>query len=214
MTAFPTELWPWLALAGLGLFHGVNPAMGWLFAVALGLNRGSRSIVLLSLVPIALGHAVAVATVLLAVLALGLVLDHATLMRAAAVLLIAWAIWHAVRGHRQRLRVGMQTGLAGLVLWSFLMSSAHGAGLMLVPILLPICASGAATSELHSGGAIPLAIAAAGIHSLTMLAAIGVISVTVYEWIGVGFLRRGWINLDKIWAAALLLCGVVLLAGG
>jgi hypothetical protein len=214
MTAFPTELWPWLALAGLGLFHGVNPAMGWLFAVALGLNRGSRSIVLLSLVPIALGHAVAVATVLLAVLALGLVLDHAMLMRAAAVLLIAWALWHAVRGHRQRLRVGMQTGLAGLVLWSFLMASAHGAGLMLVPILLPICASGAATSELHSGGAIPLAIAAAGIHSLTMLAAIGVISVTVYEWIGVGFLRRGWINLDKIWAAALLLCGVVLLAGG
>jgi hypothetical protein len=214
MTAFPTELWPWLALAGLGLFHGINPAMGWLFAVALGLNRGSRSIVLLSLVPIALGHAVAVATVLLAVLALGLVLDHAMLMRAAAVLLIAWALWHAIRGHRQRLRVGMQTGLAGLVLWSFLMASAHGAGLMLVPILLPICASGAATSELHSGGAIPLAIAAAGIHSLTMLAAIGVISVTVYEWIGVGFLRRGWINLDKIWAAALLLCGVVLLAGG
>jgi hypothetical protein len=214
MTAFPTELWPWLALAGLGLFHGVNPAMGWLFAVALGLNRGSRSIVLLSLVPIALGHAVAVATVLFAVLALGLVLDHAMLMRAAAVLLIAWALWHAIRGHRQRLRVGMQTGLAGLVLWSFLMASAHGAGLMLVPILLPICASGAATSELHSGGAIPLAIAAAGIHSLTMLAAIGVISVTVYEWIGVGFLRRGWINLDKIWAAALLLCGVVLLAGG
>jgi hypothetical protein len=214
MTAFPTELWPWLALAGLGLFHGINPAMGWLFAVALGLNRGSRSIVLLSLVPIALGHAVAVATVLLAVLALGLVLDHAMLMRAAAVLLIAWALWHAIRGHRQRLRVGMQTGLAGLVLWSFLMASAHGAGLMLVPILLPICASGAATSELHSGGAIPLAIAAAGIHSLTMLAAIGVISVTVYEWIGVGFLRRGWINLDKIWVAALLLCGVVLLAEG
>src|SRR5208337_1675922 len=214
MTAFPAELWPWLALAGLGLFHGINPAMGWLFAVALGLNRGSRSIVLLSLVPIALGHAVAVATVLLAVLALGLVLDHAMLMRAAGVLLIAWALWHAIRGHRQRLRVGMQTGLAGLVLWSFLMASAHGAGLMLVPILLPICASGAATSELHSGGAIPLAIAAAGIHSLTMLAAIGVISVTVYEWIGVGFLRRGWINLDKIWVAALLLCGVVLLAGG
>jgi hypothetical protein len=156
-----------------------------------------------SLVPIALGHAVAVATVLLAVFALGLVLDHAMLMRAAAVLLIAWALWHAIRGHRQRLRVGMQTGLASLVLWSFLMASAHGAGLMLVPILLPICASGAATSELHSGGAIPLAIAAAGIHSLTMLAAIGVISVAVYEWIGVGFLRRGWINLDKIWVAAL-----------
>src|SRR6266852_932885 len=142
----PAELWPWLALAGLGLFHGINPAMGWLFAVALGLNRGSRRVVLLSLVPIALGHAAAVAAVLLAVLTLGLMLDHAMLMRAAAVLLIGWALWHAIYGHRQRLRVGMQTGLAGLVLWSFLMASAHGAGLMLVPILLPICASAAATS--------------------------------------------------------------------
>jgi hypothetical protein len=213
MTAFPTELWPWLALAGLGLFHGVNPAMGWLFAVALGLNRGSRGVVLLSLVPIALGHGLAVAAVLSAVLALGLILDHAMLMRAAAILLIGWATWHAIYGHRQRPRVGMQTGLAGLVLWSFLMASAHGAGLMLVPILLPICASAAAAPGVDPGGAIPLAFAAVGIHSLAMLATIAAISIIVYDWIGVAFLRRGWVNLDQIWVAALLLCGVVLLAG-
>src|ERR1700694_4427075 len=106
MTASPTELWPWLALAALGLFHGINPAMGWLFAVALGLHRGSRRVVLLSLVPIALGHAAAVAAVLSAVLALGLFLDHVMLMRAAAILLIGWAVWHAIYGHRQRLHVG------------------------------------------------------------------------------------------------------------
>jgi hypothetical protein len=213
MSGAPAEMWPWLALAGLGLFHGINPAMGWLFAVALGLHRGSRSVVLLSLVPIALGHVAAVAAVLLAVLALGRILDHAMLMRSAAILLIGWAAWHAIYGHRQRLRVGMQTGLAGLVLWSFLMASAHGAGLMLVPILAPLCASAAPTPGVDPGGAIPLAFAAVGIHSLAMLAAIAAISMLVYDWIGVGFLRRGWINLDQIWVAALFLCGVVLLAG-
>jgi hypothetical protein len=211
-TASPDELWPWLALAGLGLFHGINPAMGWLFAVALGLQRGSRRIVLLALIPIALGHGAAVAAVLFGVLALGLVLDHATLMRAAAVLLIGWAFWHAIYGHRQRLYVGMQTGLAGLLLWSFLMASAHGAGLMLLPIVLPICSSAAATSDIDLGAALPLAAAAVGIHFLAMLATIAAISVLVYEWIGVAFLRRGWVNLDQIWVAALVLCGLVLLA--
>jgi hypothetical protein len=212
MTFSATELWPWLALAGLGLFHGINPAMGWLFAVALGLNRGSRRIVLLSLAPIALGHAAAVAAVLFAVLALGLVLDRAMLMRAAALVLIGWALWHAIYGHRQRLRVGMRTGLSGLVLWSFLMTSAHGAGLMLVPIMLPMCTS-ADTPNIEAGEAIPVAFAAVAVHSLAMLAAIAAISVLVYDWVGVGFLRRGWINLDWIWVAALLLCGAALLAG-
>src|SRR5437016_2586665 len=130
----PTEIWPWIALAGLGAFHGVNPAMGWLFAVALGLHRHNRAIVLLSVVPIALGHATAIAIVLAAVLLLGRVVDHVILGRVAAAILMGWAIWHAVRGHRQRARVGMQTGLAGLALWSFLTASAHGAGLMLVPL--------------------------------------------------------------------------------
>src|SRR2546428_280633 len=131
----PPELWPWFALVGLGLFHGVNPAMGWLFAVALGLNRHSRKIVLLSLVPIALGHAAAVAAVLAAVLALGLIIDHTSLMRLGALVLIGWALWHALYGHRRRVRVGLQTGLAGVALWSFLMASAPGAGLMLIPVV-------------------------------------------------------------------------------
>jgi hypothetical protein len=210
MTFSSPELWPWLALAALGLFHGINPAMGWLFAVALGLNRGSRSVVLLSLAPIALGHAAAVTAVLVGVLTLGLVLDHTILMRAAALVLIGWAAWHAFYGHRQRMRVGMQTGLAGLVLWSFVMATAHGAGLMLVPVLLPICTS-AGAAKMEAGGAIPLALAAVAVHSAAMLAAIAAISVAVYEWVGVDFLRRGWINLDWIWIAALLVCGAILL---
>jgi hypothetical protein len=205
------ELWPWLALVGLGLFHGVNPAMGWLFAVALGLHRNSQRIVLLSLLPIALGHAAAVAAVLAAVLALGLVVDHASLMRLGAVVLIGWALWHALYGHRRRVRVGLQTGLAGLALWSFLMASAHGAGLMLIPVVVPLCLAGAPAQELTASGSLGIALAALGVHTATMLATIAAIALVVYNFVGVAFLRRGWINLDLVWSAALVASGAVLL---
>jgi len=200
---------PWLAIVGLGLFHGVNPAMGWLFAVALGLHRHSQRVVLLSLMPIAVGHAVAVATVLIIILSLGLVLDWMILSRLTGVLLIGWAIWHALRHHRQRVRIGMRTGMAGLAVWSFLMASAHGAGLMLVPVIVPLCLSG--TTTLTAGGSLPTALAALAVHTATMLAMIAVISVTVYRWIGVAFLKHGWINFDFLWIAALVVCGVLLI---
>jgi hypothetical protein len=211
MSDAPAALGPWLALAGLGLFHGINPAMGWLFAVALGLHRHSQRIVLLSLIPIAIGHAAAVAVVLFAVLALGLFFDWTVLSRLSGAVLIAWAIWHALYGHRRRVRIGMQTGMAGLALWSFLMASAHGAGLMLIPVVIPLCLAAAPGQELTAGGSLPIALAALAVHTGTMLATIGVISVLVYNWIGVAFLRRRWINLDLVWTVALLVCGAVLL---
>jgi hypothetical protein len=207
MTA--SELWPWLALAGLGLFHGINPAMGWLFAVALGMHRHSQRVVLVALIPIALGHAVAVALVLAAALALGAVLDASMLTRLAAIVLIGWALWHAARGHRTRVRVGMQTGLGGLALWSFLMASAHGAGLMLVPVVMPICLAASPAPDVT--GSLALAAAAVGVHTAAMLATIGAIALVVYRLVGVAFLRRGWINLDLVWTLSLLLCGVALL---
>jgi len=182
------ELWPWLALAGLGFFHGINPAMGWLFAVALGLHRKSSAVVLLSLVPIALGHALAIAVVVFAVLVLGLVTDVALLSRIAGALLIAWAAWHAFYGHRRRVHVGMQASLAGLALWSFLMASAHGAGLMLIPALIPLCLSGPATALPAASGEI--ALAAVAVHTGAMLATIALVSLVVYEWVGLAFLRR------------------------
>ena len=107
----PDALWLWLAIAGLGLFHGINPAMGWLFSVALGLNRGSERVVWLALVPIGLGHALAVAVVLGLVLALGLVLEPGLLRPLAAAMLFAWAGWHTLYGRRHKLRFGMQVGL-------------------------------------------------------------------------------------------------------
>jgi hypothetical protein len=206
-----SEAGPWLAIAGLGLFHGLNPAMGWLFAVALGLHQHSQRVVLVSLLPIALGHAAAVAAVLGIALTLGLVLDTTTLLRLAAVILIGWALWHITRGHRQRVRVGMQAGLLGLALWSFLMASAHGAGLMLIPVVMPLCLANSPGAELTATGSLPIAAAALGLHTGVTLATIGAISFAVYRWIGVEFLRRGWINLDILWTAALLACGIALL---
>lgn len=207
------DLWPWLALAGLGLFHGLNPAMGWLFAVALGLHRHSQRAVLISLVPIALGHAAAVATTLAAVLALGLVIDTTLLQRSAGILLLGWAGWHALYGHRRPVRVGMQTGLSGLALWSFLMAGAHGAGLMLIPVVIPLCLAAAPARELTASGSIPIALAALAVHTAAMLSTIAVIALVVYHYVGVAFLRRGWVNLDLIWIGALVICGALLLSG-
>ena len=210
-----SESWPWLALAGLGAFHGVNPAMGWLFAVALGLHRRSRAVVLQSLVPIAAGHAMAVALVALAVVALGAVVEERVIRVAAAILLIGWAVYHRVYGSRHRVRVGMKVGMAGLALWSFLMASAHGAGLMLVPVLLPLergaSHAGHADGPLTASGSLGLTLAAVAVHTGTMLAVTGLIALAIHEWVGLAFLRRGWINLDRLWMAALVVTGLILL---
>jgi len=205
------ELWPWLALVGLGMFHGINPAMGWLFAVALGLHRQSRRVVLLSLLPIALGHAVAIAVIVAAVVALGLIVEQRVIRLVAGSLLIAWAIYHKVYGHRHRVRVGFRTGMAGLGLWSFLMATAHGAGLMLIPALIPLCLAASAADEVTAGSSLSVTLAAVALHTLAMVAVTGAIAVVVYEWLGLALLRRGWINLDLLWIIALLGTGTVLL---
>lgn len=206
-----TELWPWLTLAGLGMFHGLNPAMGWLFAVALGLHRQSRKVVLASLLPIALGHAVAIALVVAAVVALGIFIDQRIIRWVAGGLLIAWAIYHKLYGYRHRVRVGLRTGMAGLVLWSFLMATAHGAGLMLVPVLMPLGLAATPAREFTASGSLPVSLAAVGLHTVAMVAVTGLIAVVVYEWLGLALLRRGWINFDLVWIAALLATGAILL---
>ncbi len=139
MGASSAGLWPWLTLAGLGAFHGLNPSMGWLFAVALGMHRKRRRIVWLSLLPIAAGHAVSVAAVAAAFVWAGFVLDARIVKIGAGLTLIGWGLYHWRYGHRHSVRVGMQAGLAGLGVWSFLMATGHGAGLMLWPALMPIC---------------------------------------------------------------------------
>lgn len=125
-------------------------------------------------------------------------------------MLIGWALYHALYGRRHRVRVGMTAGFTGLAAWSFLMAAAHGAGLMLVPVVLPLCLAASPSGELGAA-ALPIAAAAVAVHTLAMLAVTGVIAVVVHDWVGVAFLRRGWINFDWLWSFALVATGLVLL---
>ncbi|WP_321927679.1 hypothetical protein [Paraburkholderia guartelaensis] len=200
----------WAAVVGSGVFHGVNPAMGWLFATALGLQRGSRAALLLALPPIALGHAASILLFTSSTAALGAHLPGAALHACLGALLIAWAAWQYAYGHRHRVRVGMTVGFAGLAAWSALMATLHGAGLMLMPAMLPLCggASGAA------GIANPLAVSFAftALHTVTTLATTAVIALLAYEYLGLGVLRRGWINFDWLWRGALVATGTLMIA--
>jgi hypothetical protein len=206
-----TDLWPWLALAGLGAFHGLNPAMGWLFAVALGLHRRSFATLLRALPPIAIGHAASIAVVAGAVVATGMLIDARWLYIAAAVLLIGWAAYHQIYGHRHRVRVGMTAGFAGLTLWSFMMATAHGAGLMILPVIMPLCIAASPLRNIEASGSLPITLAAVGVHTGAMMAVTALIAIAVYRWIGLAILRSAWINFDRIWTAALVAMGLVLL---
>jgi hypothetical protein len=206
-----TELWAWLALVGLGAFHGLNPAMGWLFAVALGLHQHDRQVVWLSVIPIALGHALSVVLLAAAFFWAGLIVDARIVRIGAGLVLIGWALYHWRYRHRHRVRFGMQTGLLGLGIWSFMMATAHGAGLMLWPVLMPLCI--VAASEPDGAGPLVTAIMGIGVHTLAMLVTTTVVAVAVYEWVGLEILRRAWINVDMVWTFALVAAGVWLLLG-
>ena len=206
------ESMQWTLLIALGAFHGINPAMGWLFATALGLYRKSRRVVLVSLVPIALGHAAAIAVVVYAATALGLGVDARTFRIACGALLIAWGLYHALCAHSHRLRIGLTTGLAGLFAWSFAMAMAHGAGVMLLPVIAPLQeAGGEHAHHMPVAASLWTATLAVAVHSLAMLVTTGAVAIAVYQWAGLEFLRRGWINLDLLWTVALILMGLWLL---
>jgi hypothetical protein len=219
--------WPWLSLAALGAFHGVNPAMGWLFAVSLGLQERRLRAVIAALGPIALGHALAIALAGLAVGALGLVVPQRALLALGGAALLAFAVSKVITRFRHPRWVGMRVSSRQLVLWSFLMASAHGAGLMLVPVLAGVRGEGVSSASAHAAhlghvGHQPMAaneallptLAAVGLHSLTMLAVAGVLAVVVYQKLGVEVLRRAWVNLDFIWVGALVVVGGLALGLG
>ena len=165
----------------------------------------------LSVVPIALGHALSVAVLAAAFFWAGLTIDARIVRIGAGLVLIGWALYHWRYGHRHRVRFGMQTGLLGLGVWSFLMATAHGAGLMLWPVLMPLCI--AAASEPDGAGPLVTALIGIGVHTLAMLVTTTVVAVAVYEWVGLEILRRAWINVDLVWTFALVAAGVWLLIG-
>jgi hypothetical protein len=210
------EVWPWLTLALLGAYHGIDPSMGWLFAVALGLQERSRATVVRALVPIAIGHLIAIGVVVALVGWLSAVFALDYLKPAGAALLIAFGLFRLIRPRAHPRWVAMRVTPSELALWSFLMASAHGAGLMLFPVLVGM--RGTDHRAMHAGHGATVAaasvvegIAVVGVHTLAMLVVMGAVAVVVYQWVGLAILRSAWVNLDVIWAAALIGAGILTL---
>jgi hypothetical protein len=204
----------WLMLL-LGAYHGLNPAMGWLFAVALGMQEQKGSAVARSLVPIALGHALAIGSVVLIALFLGMTLPLTVIRYLVAAVLVGLGIFCLMR-HRHPRWVRMQVGFRDLTVWSFLMASAHGAGLMVLPVLLGSAtaqAGGQMGGHNHMASATsPLAsMLATGVHTAAYLAVTGLIAWVVYRKVGLALLRKAWVNFELVWAAALVATGLATL---
>jgi hypothetical protein len=230
--------WSWIGLFLLGAWHGVNPGMGWLFAVALGLQEQKGSAVRRALWPLALGHGLAIgAAVLLAMLA-GSILPLGALKWVVAAVLAGLGVYRFVRSRHPRYG-GMRVKPKELALWSFLMASAHGAGLMVLPLVLGMTAGPSAAGSTasphgiahtstavasvghidHGGHSMMLVsvlpdgqltgLAATLAHTVGYLVVMGLIAVLVYEKLGLRLLRTLWFNLDLIWAGTLILAGVL-----
>ena len=210
-------IWPWAAMAALGAYHGLNPAMGWLFAVALGLQDGDRRSVLRALPPIAIGHELAIALVALLVVALGVLADAEVLHVGAAVVLVGFGVFRFARPRAHPRWTTMRVSRGELTWWSFLMSSAHGAGLMVTPVLIGAGTAEAGAHDHALAGtsqaalSLPESAVAITLHVGAMLLVMSVVALLVYEKVGVAVLRRAWINLDHVWAAAFVLAGIVTL---
>jgi hypothetical protein len=216
--------WPWYALAILGAYHGLNPAMGWLFALSLGLQEKRRSAVILALLPIALGHAAAITLAILALHFVQHFLPLNILKWGVALFLFTLGVYRLLRAHHPR-GAGMRVGGSDLFVWSFLMASAHGAGLMILPILMAQPMSGMTHSMAAATSAIPASLSASSwspsvialavlIHTASMLAVAGILAIVffeTYEKVGLRLLRHTWLNFDLLWAIALLVAGFVVL---
>ncbi len=210
--------WAWAPLVLLGAFHGANPAMGWLFAVALGMQERRIRAVWLALVPLGIGHTLAVGVAIMMAAMTDLILPMDVVRAGVAVVLIALGISRLIWQRHPRWG-GMRVGLAGLTFWSFLMASAHGAGVMAVPFV-----PGTGTAHnvgphaehaAHPGDVAPdpaTGLAAMAVHGAGYLAMTALAALLVFRKLGLAFLRTAWVNLDLVWAAALVATGAATLA--
>ena len=213
------DAWPYILLGLLGAYHGLNPAMGWLFAVALGMQERSRRAVLRSLLPIAIGHEASIVLVAIAVVGLGLVADTHALHVGAGIALIAFGLFRFVRPRAHFRWTKLRVNRRELGWWSFLMSTAHGAGLMVAPVLIGAGAAGAAEASSndaveHVNTAIDAPLMgglALLLHVASMMLVMGIVAVVVYEKLGVAILRQAWLNTEWLWAGAFVLAGFVTL---
>ncbi len=206
-----TELWPWMAVAGLGALHGLNPATGWMFAAAWGVQVRSGSQVRRALLPIAIGHAASI-TVVACVFTRGMAIERALVQDLAGALLVGAASYRVLRGAGQRMAMSTPAGHAGIALWSFLMATAHGAGLTLVPALVPLCLADNPARAITASGSLLLGLAAVGVHTAAMLVTTGVTANGVCRGVA---LHPGLLSgaaLRRAWTAALAITGVLLMA--
>jgi hypothetical protein len=204
-------VWPWVGLLGLGLFHGINPGMGWLFAVALGMQERRRSAVWWALVPLTLGHGLATSTAVALAVIVGVVIPAGSLKWPVAATLAGLGVYRLVR-HRHFSGGGMRVEMVGLTGWSFLMASCHGAGLMVLPILLGITATSAHAGHHHAMPDSPNAIAGLAVtlvHLVGYLAVTALVALVVFEKFGLNLLRKVWFNLDLVWAVALIVTALL-----
>jgi hypothetical protein len=201
----------WAVLLGLGAFHGINPGMGWLFAVALGMQERRRGAVVSALLPLGLGHALAVAAAVAVALLAGAVLPLHWLRWLVAGILTVLGL-SRLFWHRHPRWASMRVSAGTLTLWSFLMASAHGAGLMVVPVFL-----GLSMADIHHTHHHAMAMAvtpksallATSLHAGSYLIVTAVIALLVFEKLGVGMLRKAWFNLDLVWAVTLIGTGMI-----
>jgi hypothetical protein len=198
------QSWAWATLFLLGAYHGINPAMGWLFAVALGLQKQSGRAVWQSLLPIAAGHLLAIALVILVAVVVGAVLPVYVIKLCVVIVLLGFGVYRLVgKGHPRW--GGMRVGFRDLTVWSFLMASAHGAGFMLLPVLLGMSTTDAG-QEVHARHfpGIGLQLLAITIHTFGYLVLTGATAWVVYQYVGLSLLGKAWLNLDLVWAVALI----------
>jgi hypothetical protein len=209
--------WTWPALAALGAGHGLNPGMGWLFAVALGMQEGAGGAVWRALPPLALGHALAVGAAVAVAVALGGLIPAEVLQWGVGGLLVGLGLLRLLR-HRHPRYGGMRVGFRELTVWSFLMATAHGAGLMVLPLVTGNGPSGAHAMHLVRASLLPdpggwgAALLATAMHSAGYLLVTGLIAVVVYHRLGLRMLRTLWLNVDLAWGGALVLTGVLTMA--
>ncbi len=202
----------WLAVIALGLYHGVNPGMGWPLAVSAGLIERRPAALWAALVPLAVGHFAAMAIVLLPFALSTVLMTWSQGIRiGAAVLVIGYGVYRLVARRHPRALVRIPPTQLGL--WSFAVAIAHGAGLMLVPIYLGLCTTEEPQGMGHAAigklmtSSVVLAAVVSSVHMLAMIVAGGAMAWAVYRYLGLKFLSRSWFNLDGVWSVSLILVG-------
>jgi hypothetical protein len=211
-----TPAWLWLAVVASGLYHGMNPGMGWPLAVSAGLMERSSRALVVALWPLTVGHLLAMLAVLLPfALLVALVEWQQQIQIGASLLVIGFGTYRFLNRRHTRLLARIRPTQLGL--WSFAVAIAHGAGLMLVPIYLGLCTAADLDRGHEAAGALinanlSMALLVSIIHSVAMITAGGFLAFLVYRYLGLKFLSRSWFNLDATWALSLFLVGVLSLA--